>query len=138
MKPRLFLRIAALCILIHLIGHFFGHFSWKETPDPVKQEVIRQMTGPKFEFMGAMRSMGDYFEGYGLILFIVYGMSIALIMSAIRYSDSNHDIARKVLTPIGIGFLAMGGIEFVYFFPFAASLSLGAGIFIILAIFLNG
>jgi hypothetical protein len=138
MKPRLFLRIAALCILIHLIGHFFGHFSWKETPDPVKQEVIRQMTGPKFEFMGAMRSMGDYFEGYGLILFIVYGMSIALILSAMRYSDSNHDIARKVLTPIGIGFVAMGAIEFVYFFPFAASLSLGAGLFIILAIFLNG
>lgn len=138
MKPKLFLRIAALCILIHLIGHFFGHFSWKETPDPVKQEVIRQMTGPKFQFMGVMRSMGDYFEGYGLILFIVYGMSIALILSAMRYADSNHDIARKVLTPIGIGFVAMGAIEFVYFFPFAASLSLGAGIFIILAIFLNG
>ncbi|GGH34374.1 LIC_13387 family protein [Dyadobacter endophyticus] len=138
MKPRLFLRIAALCILVHLIGHFFGHFSWRETPDPVKQEVIRQMTGPKFEFMGVMRSMGDYFEGYGLILFIVYGMSIALILSAMRYADSNHDIARKVLTPIGIGFVAMGAIEFVYFFPFAASLSLGAGIFIILAIFLNG
>ena len=138
MKPRLFLRIAALCILIHLIGHFFGHFSWRETPDPVKQEVIRQMTGPKFEFMGVMRSMGDYFEGYGLILFIIYGMSIALILSAIRYSDSNHDIARQVLTPIGIGFVAMGVIEFVYFFPFAASLSLGAGVFIILAIFLNG
>ncbi len=138
MKPRLLLRIAALCILIHLIGHFFGHFSWKESPDPLKQEVIRQMTGPKFEFMGVMRSMGDYFEGYGLILFVVYGMSIALILSAIRYSDSNHDIARKVLTPIGIGYVAFGIIEFVYFFPFAGSLSLLAGLLIILAIFLNG
>ena len=138
MKPKLILRIAALCILIHLIGHFFGHFSWKETSDPAKQEVIRQMTGPKFEFMGVMRSMGDYFEGYGLILFVVYAMSIALILSAARYSDSNHDIASKTLTPIGIGYAAMGIIEFMYFFPFAGSLSLAAGVLVILAIFLNG
>ncbi|ACT96907.1 LIC_13387 family protein [Dyadobacter fermentans] len=138
MKPKLVLRLAALCIAVHLIGHFFGHFSWKETPDPVKQEVIRQMTGPEFEFMGVMRSMGDYFEGYGLILFVVYGMSIALILSAARYSDSYHDIARKVLTPIGIGYVAMGAIEFVYFFPFAGFISLAAGALIILAIFLNG
>lgn len=96
------------------------------------------MTGPKFEFMGVMRSMGDYFEGYGLILFIVFGMSIALILSAARYCDSNHDIARKVLTPIGIGYVAMGAIEFVYFFPFAGSISLVAGLLIVLAIFLNG
>lgn len=138
MKPKLLLRLAALCILIHLIGHFFGHFSWKETPDPVKQEVIRQMTGPRFEFMGVMRSMGDYFEGYGLILFVVYAMSIALILAAARYADSNHDIARNVLTPIGIGYLAMGTIELMYFFPFAASISLAAGALVILAIFLNG
>lgn len=96
------------------------------------------MTGPKFEFMGVMRSMGDYFEGYGLILFVVYAMSISLILSAARYSDSNHDIARKVLTPIGIGYAAMGIIEFMYFFPFAGSLSLAAGLLVILAIFLNG
>jgi hypothetical protein len=138
MKPRTLLRIAALSILIHLIGHTFGHFTWKETTDPVKQEVIRQMTGPQFEFMGSMRSMGDYFEGYSLILFVVYGMSIALILSAARFSDSNHDIARKVLTPIGIGYTAFGVIEFLHFFPFAASMSLGAGVLIILAIFLNG
>lgn len=138
MKPRLLLRIAALFILIHLLGHSFGHFSWKETRDPAKQEVIRQMTGPEFEFMGAMRSMGDYYEGYSLILFVVYAMSIALILAAARYADSNHDIARTVLTPIGIGYVAFGVIEFLYFFPFAASMSLGAGVLIILAIFLNG
>lgn len=138
MKPRLILRLAALCIFVHLIGHFFGHFSWKDTPDPVKQEVIRQMTGPKFEFMGSVRSMGDYFEGYGLILLVVYAMSIALILSAARFCDSNHDIARKVLTPIGIGYFAMGIIEFMYFFPFAGSISLAAGALVLLAIFLNG
>lgn len=96
------------------------------------------MTGPKFEFMGVMRSMGDYFEGYGLILFVVYGMSIMLILSAARYADSNHDIVRTVLTPIGIGYVAMGIIEFVYFFPFAGSISLAAGLLVVLAIFLNG
>lgn len=138
MKPRLLLRIAALFILIHLLGHSFGHFSWKETNDPAKREVIRQMTGPEFEFMGATRSMGDYYEGYSLILLVVYAMSIALILTAARYADSNHDIARTVLTPIGIGYVAFGVIEFLYFFPFAASMSLGAGVLIILAIFLNG
>ncbi|MCF0070918.1 hypothetical protein LZD49_10580 [Dyadobacter sp. CY261] len=138
MKPRLLMRIAALFVLIHLIGHSFGHFSWKETTNPAKQEVIKQMTGPRFEFMGAMRSMGDYYEGYSLILFVVYAMSIALILSAAGYADSNHDIARKVLTPIGIGYVAFGIIEFLHFFPFAASMSLGAGALIILAIFLNG
>jgi len=135
MNSKLLLRIAALLILVHLLGHAVGHFSWKDATDPVKQEVIKQMTGPKFPFMGATRSMGDYYEGYGLILFFVYFMTISILVTVSGMPSSQTSTAKKLLYPIAITYIAFGIIEFLHFFPFAAGISLGAGLLTIVSIF---
>src|SRR5258706_5222640 len=77
MKTKLLLRFASGLIIFHLIGHTFGHSIWKHDTNTERQAVIDQMTGHQFPFMGAIRSMADYYDGYG------WASSIALIFFAL-------------------------------------------------------
>ncbi len=45
MKPEILLRCASAIMLLHAIGYAFGTISWKKTNDPVKKQVISQVTG---------------------------------------------------------------------------------------------
>jgi hypothetical protein len=136
MKAKLLIRIAAVLILIHMLGHGFGHFTWQNTDNPVKQEVIKQMFSHEFHFMGTMRSMGDYYRGYSLLLLPVYAMSIVLLWLIANASDTQRRLCRQLLYPIAGAYLFFGAIELTYFFPFAAAMSLGAGLLCVGAILL--
>ena len=135
MKPKLFLRISSVLIFIHLLGHGVGHFTWKTQKDPKMQEVVNSMLGYKTEFMGAVKSMGDYFNGFSLMMFFVFGMSICILWFVSGFIDNQKEIAKKILYPISITYIAFGVIEFLCFFPFAASLSFGAGLLTLFSIF---
>jgi hypothetical protein len=129
MKPKLLLRIAVVCIVIHLVGHFVGHFTWKDSKgNAVREEVIRQMTEHEFEFMGTSRSLGDYYEGYSALMLIIFLVIILLLGSIANFAEHQPQTARKLIAPISLGLIAFGILEFVYFFPFAASMSTLAGI----------
>ncbi len=126
MKPKLLLRIAAILIIIHSALHTLGFSGWKQAPDPVERQVIQQMTGHQFPFMGATHSLADYYEGFG------YGCSIALFLIAamllIIANDLlfNMSLSRKVIITLGIALLFWGIDELIFFFPFAAGLTLVA------------
>jgi len=128
MKPKLLLRIAAILIAIHGILHTIGHSGWKNAPDPVEHQVIGQMTGHTFPFMGAVHSLADYFEGYG------YACSIALIVIAIILwitsgeLQANQAFAGKLILTISLGLVIWAGDELAYFFPFAAALTFAASL----------
>ena len=74
MKSKLLLRIACLLILVHLLGHSLGHLQWDKPKDPKMKEVVDMMKGYSTEFMGATKSMANYYEGYSLIMFFVFGL----------------------------------------------------------------
>ena len=135
MTTKILLRIAALLILVHLLGHTGGHFKWDKPEDQQMQGVVDTMLGYKANFMGATRSMGDYFNGYSLMLFFIFGMTISLLWSVSKFGESEKHVTSRILYPIGVTYVAFGVIEFYYFFPFAAIISLGAGISILLAVF---
>jgi hypothetical protein len=136
MKTRLLIRLAILLILIHFLGHLFGHMTWKESDgNAIHQEVIREMTENKFDFMGARRSMGDYYEGYGLLILIKYAMLIALLWIIGNHVAEYSHFCKKLLYPVSAALIVFGVVEFVYFFPFAASMSLGAGILTLISTF---
>jgi hypothetical protein len=134
MKSGLLLKIAAILIFIHLLGHSAGHMGWKHPKDPKMQEVVNTMLDYKAPFMGASRSMGDYFHGYSLTLFFVFGMSICILWLLAGFAEEQPLIAKKIGYPLGIAYLGIGIIEAVYFFPFAAGISLLAGLMIIIAL----
>src|SRR5476651_1144472 len=105
MKPKLLLRIAAILILIHGVLHTMGFSQWKQDPDPAKHEVIKQMTGQKFPFMGTSRNMGNYYDGFG------YAASVALILIAVLLwvvsggLSANPSLAKKVIVVISCALL---------------------------------
>lgn len=134
MKPKLLLKIAAVLITIHLLGHGIGHVTWDNPEDPRIREVVSSMKLHEAEFMGATKSMADYYNGYSLIIFGLYGMSILLLWFIAGFINDRRDIAHKLLYPIGVAYIFFGVIEYLYFFPFAAILSFMAGALTIVAI----
>jgi len=108
--------------------HTIGFTQWKQDTDPAKREVIKQMTGQKFPFMGTSRNMGDYYDGFG------YAASIALILIAVLLwiasgeLSANPSLAKRVITVISAALLIWAIDEIIYFFPFAAGLTLAASI----------
>jgi hypothetical protein len=128
MKPKLLLRIAAVLILIHAVLHTMGFSQWKQDPNPARHEVIKQMTGQKFPFMGTSRNMGEYYDGFG------YSCSIALFLIALLLwiisgeLSSNLSLAKKAIAVISFGLLLWATDELIYFFPFAAGITLVAAI----------
>jgi hypothetical protein len=130
MKPKLLLRIAAVAILIHILGHMMGHSKWKEPADPVRQEVVRQMLENKAPFMGSVRSMGDYYEGYSLCITATLIMMMLIAWSLSGTASENPAVTSKALLPLSLCLIAFSVVEFIYFFAFAASISLVAGVLV--------
>lgn len=137
MTGKLLLRISSALLFVHLIGHSFGNAGWKKATDPVKMQVIHLMTGPKFPFMGVDRSMGEYYEGYGYITSAALVLMIVLLWLASNQMATRNVFARQASVTISTLLVVIALLEFVYFFPFAAIISLFAGLLAIGAWFLS-
>jgi hypothetical protein len=124
MKAKYSLRAASVIMFLHDIGHTFGAMTWKHTIDPDKQEVVRQMTIKKFSFMGAVRSMGEFYDGYGFAATLAL-LLIAIILWIISSAEEgNNTMKMRIIITLSIILLAWGIDELIFFFPFAASFSL--------------
>jgi hypothetical protein len=134
MSSKLVIRIAAFFVLVHLLGHSIGHLGWDKPEDPKMAEVVAAMKGYSVNFMGATKSMADYYNGYSVVMFGLYGMTILILWIASGLMAGSREIAVKILYPVGITYLFFGVVEYLYFFPFAASMSFLAGVFVLLAI----
>ena len=134
MKSKVLLRIAAGLILIHLLGHSVGHSGWETPEDPRMQEVVTVMKSYQGEFMGATQSMADYYNGYSLMMFVLYGMTIFILWFVSGFVREQPTIAGNILYTVGTSYLIFGIIEFVYFFPFAGSISFLAGVLTLIAV----
>jgi len=134
MNAKLLLRIASAAMIFHLLGHTMGQSGWKQTTDPIKQEVINQMTGHQFPFMGSVRSMANYYDGYGWacsIALIFFAVILWVVSGAVKESPG---LSNKILIVSTVCLFAWSVDEFIYFFPFAACTTLLAAILSLAAI----
>ena len=129
MKPETALRIAGGLMLLHTLGHTLGALTWKQAPNARIAAVINGMQTEHFGFMGRAVSLGGFFEGYGLIL-----IDVLLLLTVLLWLQSAAP-DRKMVLPLALFQLFMGIIELIHFFPFAAVVSLLAGIFTLYAYF---
>jgi len=127
MKPKILLRMASSLLLLHTMGHTIGALTWKQAPNARVAAVISGMQNEHFDFMGRSATLGNFFGGYGLI-----NIGVLLLLTALLWLLSTEPNLKFVLL-IGLFLLFMGTIELIYFFPFAAAISLLAGIFTLLA-----
>jgi hypothetical protein len=122
MKSRTLLRIAAVLMLLHAIGHSFGVLGWKKAPNAAVGLVITGMQNVHFQFMGRQVSLGSYYEGYGFILIFV------LLLITFQLWLLSGNIQYPIVAALAIFLLLLAICEYIYFFPFAAAFSLMAGI----------
>jgi len=79
------------------------------------------MTTHKFQFMGANRSLAESFDGYGYIATIFIILVAALLWT---FSNIVSVGSRRIVFIWGVSMLFLTIDEFLFFFPFAAILSL--------------
>jgi len=115
MKVKIWIRIAAVLILLHTIGHSFGTFS-TASPNKKIAQITEEMAQNRFMFMGRSASLAIFFEGYGvaLILFLLLSSLLLWFIS----TAAETPLGRKLLV-LNIFFLTgLTVIEIIYCFPF--------------------
>ncbi len=133
MTSKLLLRIAATMMLLHTIGHTFGALTWKNPPNTAVGQVIKGMVDNHFDFMGRSVSLAAFFDGYGLMMILVL-ISISTILWFLS-AEAKTPFTTRLLTLLTVFLLAMGIIEFFYFFPLPAIFSSVAGVCTLFAMF---
>jgi len=124
MNPKVLLRIAAMIMLLHAIGHTLGALTWKKTPDVAKQAVIELMTAHKFPFMGVERSMAEYYDGYGFACTLALVLIVAILWITSNVTPHTIALVKNILVVLSFILLAWGIDELIFFFPFAAAFTL--------------
>jgi hypothetical protein len=127
MKAKILLRIAAIFMLLHTLGHTLGALTWKDAPNAAIKQVVDDMLNKHFDFLGRSASIGDFYAGYGYSM-----IGVLLLVSILLWFLSTEPIRRMVLI-MGLFLLFLGTIEFIYFFPLPAVFSLLAGVATLLA-----
>jgi|SRR6185369_15941055 len=128
MKPKIILRIASISMLLHTIGHTIGAMTWKKDPDPAIQQVVDKMISQKFVFLGALRSIGDFYEGYGITMIFVLLLMAVLLWQLANTCVTYPGPVAKLLVPISLSLLVIALVEFRYFFFLPGTLTGIAGI----------
>ncbi|MDO3642454.1 hypothetical protein [Mucilaginibacter sp. L3T2-6] len=125
MKPKIFIRISSALMLLHTAGHTIGALTWKQAPDSTVARLISDMQSIHFAFMGRQVSLGSFFQGYGVInIFVLLFITVLLWLLS---NAVGNTLTGKLLPVVAIFLLLMGVSELIYFFPFAAAISLLAG-----------
>jgi hypothetical protein len=122
MKPKLLLRIAAGLMFLHTIGHSFGALTWKDAPNAAVAAVIASMQSEHFHFMGRESTIAGFYVGYGVSMILVL-LFISLLLWIFSTAFNPGAIAL-----MGIFLVALGVVEYIYFFPLAAGFSIVAGL----------
>lgn len=126
MKAKILLRVAAILMLLHTLGHTMGALNWKKAPNDTIRDVISGMQKNHFVFMGRSASLADFYQGYGLSMIgilLLVGITLWLLSG-----DPNNPLSRKLQPLFALFLLCLGIIEYIYFFPFAAAFTLLAGL----------
>ncbi|MDP9076935.1 MAG: hypothetical protein M3O71_05890 [Bacteroidota bacterium] len=135
MKPKILLRIAAIMMFLHTIGHTLGAFSWDEAPDAAVGKVIYGMKIVHFAFMGRQVTLASFYIGYGFTMILVL-LPISILLWLLS-TDAGSRLFTRLVPLLGVFLVMMAVIEYVYFFPFAAAFSFLAGICTLIAFFIR-
>ncbi|HEY4335989.1 MAG TPA: hypothetical protein VGM89_08830 [Puia sp.] len=115
MKRSILIRIAAVLMFLHTVGHTFGVFGSKP-PTPAIARVLQDMDQNHFSFMGRSVSLGIFFEGYGVVLIVVLLFSSLVIWWLATQTESQLGSRLLLLSFLYLTVLAL--LEIIYRFPY--------------------
>lgn len=134
MRSKLLLRIAALIMLFHCVGHTMGVVTWQKPNGEIPNEVVQKMQEVQFNFMGKEGStMAEFYSGFGYC-----GTLLLLFISVLLWviSSWKDKSAVKLLWVIGITIVLLAIDEIIFFFPMAVAFCLISAILVFISIFI--
>ncbi|EMY77459.1 hypothetical protein LEP1GSC060_2834 [Leptospira weilii serovar Ranarum str. ICFT] len=117
MKPKLFIRIASVLMLVFAIGHSIGHFTRYNTTDSEALNAISKMQQTRIPMDGVTSTYDQFYTGMSLNLSIVLIFLTILLWLLSNLSESNPNAALKLLIPVFFCITCFGVTGFLYFFP---------------------
>jgi hypothetical protein len=129
---KLLLRIAAIIMLLHSIGHTVGFSNWQNPKGEVPMDVVQKMKDTHFLVKGKDTTMAASFSGsgYTVSIFLLLIVSILWIFS----SRKGKDISTIILLA-GLAITSLAVVEFIFFFPMVAILSLTAAALVFISLY---
>jgi hypothetical protein len=97
MKFKLFTRIAAGLMFLHMAGHIMGMLTWTKVDSFAQQSAVAAMTNNHFNFLGAMHSYGDYFTGFGDGCTVYMVLVVCLLWLSAKFFQQNPSIAKTLV-----------------------------------------
>ena len=132
MNSKLFLRIAAVVMLLHCAGHTLGIATWQDSNGKIPTEVVQIMQYVQFSFMGKNGStMAEFYSGFGYIG-TVFMLFIVILLWQLSCWKDKSVVPILGITATAIALLTI--IEIVYFFPMAVVFCFTTSLFVFLAI----
>ena len=135
MSPKIFTRIAAVAVLLLLVGQSMGMLTWDNPADGQKRTVVQMMKAVSTPFMGSTKSLADYYNGDNWLIFGFHALVIFIlwVLSA-QIGSGQKRSAVTIVSAIALIYLVFSGVYWAYFFPLPTILSLLTSIFLGLAI----
>jgi hypothetical protein len=118
MTTTLLLRIAAVIQLLFTAGHSAGGLKQWSPMGP--NDVLRAMTGTRFQTMGANRSYLDFFMGFGWSISVAGLLQAFVLWRLAEIARTNHDAVKPMIAAFAIATLVGGVISWRYIFPVPA------------------
>jgi hypothetical protein len=115
MRTAIFLRIASVLTFIHAALHTIGGVFGGAAPG-VEQATVAVMKANEFPVMGVMRSYGDFYLGFGLIVSVFLTMEAAVFWQLGSLAKTDALRLRPVLATFLVGYLCAAGVSYRYFF----------------------
>jgi hypothetical protein len=128
---KLLLRIAAIIMLLHSIGHTVGFSNWQNPNGKVPADVVQKMQDTHFLVQGKDTTMAASFSGNGYMVSIFLLLIVSILW---RFSNRTGKDAFNILLLTGLAIALLVVVEFLFFFPMVAMLSFTAATLVFISI----
>jgi hypothetical protein len=134
MRPRTFLRIAAVITLLYCAGHSAG-IPWTPVKGIKENEVIEAMKTNTFEASGVIRSYWDYYFGFGLLITAFLLFKSIVLWQLSSTPDSEYVRLRSIIYTFVASFVINAALSWKYFFAVPAIMAGTVAILLIVTLF---
>jgi hypothetical protein len=130
MNSKILLRMAAVLMLLHSVGHTSMSLMWRDSYVP--KEVVQKMQDVQFRTMyKADITMADFFTGascFGIILVLFIAVLLWIL------SGMKDKSAVRLLWIVEIAIILHAVVELIYYFPVALIFCVPSAILVFIAI----
>lgn len=113
--PTSCLRVAGVLTILYALGHASG-YPWTPGESEAARAIASQMHGERFSVEGVLRSYGDFYVGFGIIITgLMIPLGVVLVQLGGLARESPRSV-RPIAAVIGLAFAVNALLSHTFFF----------------------